>query len=98
MARDYRYFVYLLASKRNGTLHAGVTNDLFSRTFQHKLGKGSVFTDKYGVSRLVWFEEHGHIEHAIAREKSIKRWRRQWKIELIEEGNPQWRDLFEDMR
>jgi len=98
MPREHRYFVYLLASKRNGTIYTGFTNNLFGRTSKHKSGEGSVFTAKYGVYRLVWFEEHRYVNDAIRREKSIKRWRRNWKIELIEKDNPQWRDLFEDMR
>ena len=95
--RDHTYFVYLLASKRNGTLYTGITNDVYWRTRQHQDGEGGVFTRRYGVHRLVWFEEHSDVEFAITREKRIKRWRRAWKVELIERDNPEWRDLMEDM-
>lgn len=89
--------VYILASGKNGTLYVGVTNDLARRVHEHKLGVGSAFTRKYGVHRLVWFEEHDHITHAIQREKSIKRYPRRWKINLITAMNPTWRDLYEDL-
>ena len=92
-----RGWVYILASGKNGTLYVGVTNDLARRVHEHKLGVGSAFTRKYGVHRLVWFEEHDHITHAIQREKSIKRYPRRWKINLIAALNPTWRDLYEDL-
>ena len=92
-----RGWVYILASGKNGTLYVGVTNDLARRVYEHKLGVGSAFTRKYGVHRLVWFEEHDHITHAIQREKSIKRYPRRWKINLITAMNPTWRDLYEDL-
>ena len=88
------YFVYILASRRNGTLYVGVTGTLEQRIVQHKLDINDGFTKKYGVHRLVWFEEFGDIRDAIAHEKRIKRWRRAWKIALIEEKNPHWLDLF----
>ncbi|GAK34649.1 excinuclease ABC subunit C [Iodidimonas nitroreducens] len=88
-------WVYILANKRNGTLYTGVTTSLTRRTFQHRTGLGSAFTRKYAVSRLVWCEPHDNIASAITREKSIKRWQRQWKIDLIEATNPDWRDLWE---
>jgi putative endonuclease len=88
------YFVYLLASKRHGTLYCGVTNDLLGRVYQHKTKTEQGFTARYNVTRLVWFESHELINNAITREKRIKRWRRAWKIELIEHSNPQWRDLY----
>jgi putative endonuclease len=91
------YFVYLLASQRNGTLYTGVTGGLGKRVFEHRTDQVDGFTKTYGVHRLVWFEAHDFIEAAIAREKSIKRWRRAWKLELIEKDNPQWRDLFDDL-
>ena len=94
MARDHRYFVYILASKRNGTLYVGVTNDLANRTWQHKNDVIEGFTKRYGVHRLVWFEEHGDVHEAIAREKQIKGWNRDWKIRLIEKQNPEWTDLY----
>lgn len=88
-------FVYLLASKRNGTLYLGVTSDLAGRVRQHKQGTYPGFSKRYGVTRLVWFEEHPRILDAIAREKRLKRWRRAWKLELIEANNPGWVDLYE---
>jgi putative endonuclease len=95
--RDYGDWVYILASKRNGTLYTGVTNALVARVTSHREGKGSHFTRKYGVTRLVWFESHERIETAIQRESSVKRWCRRWKLDLIESANPQWRDLYEDL-
>ena len=87
--------VYILASRRNGTLYVGVTSDLVQRVWQHKNDLADGFTKQYGVHRLVWYEVHGSMENAIVREKAIKKWRRDWKIELIEEGNPGWVDLYE---
>ncbi len=91
------YFVYLLASRRNGTLYVGVTNDLTRRVCQHKQGLVEGFTKKYGVKMLVWYEQTESIESAVLREKQIKRWNRDWKIELIRASNPQWRDLYEEI-
>jgi putative endonuclease len=91
------YYVYILASGRNGTLYIGVTNDLVRRVAEHKSGDAEGFTKKYGVNRLVWFEETSDINAAIQREKTMKRWRRAWKLSVIEEVNPQWRDLYEDL-
>ena len=88
------YFVYLLASKKNGTLYCGVTSDLIGRVWRHREGELGGFTAKYGVTRLVWFEQHSDILEAIKREKRIKKWPRQWKINLIEAENPDWRDLY----
>jgi putative endonuclease len=90
-----RYFVYILASKRNGTLYIGVTNDLTRRTYEHKQGAGSGFTKKYEVQRLVYAEEYADIGQAIQRESNLKHWPRRWKIELIEKLNPEWADLYE---
>lgn len=87
--------VYLLASKRNGTLYIGVTSDIIARIIQHRNGTFGGFTAQYAVNRLVWFEQHATMEAAILREKRIKKWRRAWKIELIEADNPQWLDLAE---
>jgi putative endonuclease len=87
------YWVYLLASKRNGTLYAGVTNDLLRRSSEHRNGQGITFTQRYGVYKLVWFEEHNQIATAIEREKQIKGWNRAWKIRMIEKDNPDWDDL-----
>ena len=89
--------VYILANECRGTLYIGVTSDLLRRVRQHKNGSAESFTKRYGVDTLVWYESHETVESAIAREKSIKNWRRVWKFELIEEDNPTWRDLYEDI-
>ena len=89
------YFLYILASRRDGVLYVGVTRDLLRRVQQHRAGQFSVFTKKYNVKLLVWHETHHDIRAAIAREKTIKRWRRAWKIALIEKANPDWRDQFD---
>ena len=88
------YYVYLLASRTHGTLYPGVTGDLVRRVSQHKAKEIPGFTAKYRVARLVWFEVHDDPRGAIAREKAIKKWRRDWKVRLIEEQNPDWYDLF----
>jgi putative endonuclease len=90
------YFVYILASKRNGTLYIGVTNDLDRRVREHKEGLVPGFTKKYGVKMLVYFETFGDIRDAIARETRLKKYKREWKIKLIQEKNVEWRDLAED--
>jgi putative endonuclease len=90
-------FWYILASKRNGTLYIGVTSSLAERVWSHKNNRGSSFTRQYHVHRLVYFEHHKDIETAIAREKSMKKWRRKWKLELIEKFNPEWRDFYPDV-
>jgi putative endonuclease len=87
------YWVYILACRRNGTLHIGVTNNLRARLEQHRAGLGSEFVKKYGVHRLVHGEEFSSPQDAIAREKQLKNWRRDWKIQLIEKENPEWDDL-----
>ncbi|MBA2589425.1 MAG: GIY-YIG nuclease family protein [Alphaproteobacteria bacterium] len=97
MVKEHRYFVYLLASKPQGTLYVGVTSNLAGRIHEHKEDLRDGFTKKYGVHRLVWFEEFAYIQDAILREKRIKKWRRSWKIELIEKANPGWSDLFEQV-
>ena len=89
--------VYLLASKRNGTLYTGVTSNLVKRTWQHKHHSVEGFTGKYGVMTLVWYEAHETMEPAIRREKAIKNWKRAWKIRAIESINPRWRDLYYDL-
>ena len=91
------YYVYILASKKHGTLYIGVTNNLIKRVFEHKNDLVEGFTKKYGVHQLVYFEQTGNINSAITKEKQIKKWRRQWKIELIEEKNPEWKDLLVDL-
>ena len=95
---ERQYFVYMLASRTNGTLYIGVTNDLSRRVVEHRQGAVDGFTKKYGVARLVWFEPFGSIEAAITHEKRIKRWRREWKIALIERENPAWLDLFKSVQ
>ena len=89
--------VYLLANKRSGTLYVGVTSNIAQRVWQHKNDLRPGFTSRYGVHRLVWYEAHDTMESAITREKAIKEWKRDWKIELIENSNPSWRDLFSDL-
>ena len=89
--------VYILASKRNGTLYVGVTSDFVQRVWQHKNNLVEGFTKRYGVHSLVWYEECGAMDVAIAREKAIKEWKRAWKIELIEKVNPNWRDLYDEL-
>ena len=91
------YYVYMMASKRNGTLYIGVTNDLARRVEEHRQGTVSGFTKRYNVHRLVYYEEHRDVEEAIAREKRMKKWRRVWKINLIEDVNPDWHDLCDDL-
>jgi putative endonuclease len=91
------YFVYLLARKKDGTLYLGVTNDLARRVHEHKTKQNIGFTSRYDVDRLVWYEEHDRIYDAIDREKSVKKWRRAWKIKLIEDTNPEWTDLYEGL-
>lgn len=90
------YYVYILASQRNGTLYIGVTNDLLRRVREHKHGLLKGFTKRYRVKRLVYFEQNNDIGAAIWREKCLKKWNRKWKIRLIEEVNPIWRDLYYD--
>jgi len=91
------YFVYILASKRNGTLYIGVTNDLAHRVWEHREGLLPGFTKTYGVKMLVYFEIFEDIRTAIAREKRLKKYKREWKINLIQENNVYWRDLYETL-
>jgi putative endonuclease len=88
------FYVYLLTSRRHGTLYLGITNDLVRRVYAHKSAGIAGFTARYGVDRLVWFETYDDPANAISREKKLKKWRRDWKIRLIEEQNPDWRDLY----
>jgi len=90
-------YVYILASARNGTLYAGVTSDLIARVYQHKNDFVDSFTSRHKIHQLVWFEQTDSILSAIQREKQIKAWKREWKIRLIEESNPYWRDLYFDI-
>jgi len=94
---EKNFCVYILASGRNGTLYVGVTSDLPKRIWEHKEKVVDGFTKDYGVDKLVWFELCPNAEAAITREKQIKEWRRKWKLEMIEKGNPYWRDLYDDI-
>ena len=89
--------VYILASQRHGTLYVGVTSDVARRVWEHRTGIVDGFTHRYDVHRLVYAEFHATMADAILREKRVKKWRRAWKIKLIEEGNPDWRDLYEEI-
>jgi len=91
------YYIYILASKRNGTLYIGFTSNLVQRVYQHKNGLADGFTKKYEVHHLVYYEQVEDIMSAIKREKGLKAWKRQWKIELIEKNNPTWRDLYSEI-
>ena len=91
------YWVYILASKRNGTLYIGVTSDLIKRVWEHKNDLAEGFTKKYQVHHLVYFEQTSDIMSALEREKQLKKWHRQYKINLIEKGNPLWKDLYKDL-
>jgi putative endonuclease len=91
------FYVYIMSSKKNGTLYIGVTSDLLKRVYEHKNNLVDGFTKKYGVHRLVYYEHTEDAESAIEREKSLKRWHRQWKIRLIEKQNPDWKDLYEEL-
>jgi len=93
---DQPSYVYMLASARYGTLYLGVTSNLVKRVWEHREGLADGFTKKYGVKQLVWFEVHGDIMSAITREKILKKWSRSSKIDLIQKGNPYWRDLYVD--
>jgi putative endonuclease len=88
------YYVYILASRRNGTLYIGVTNDLVRRVYDHKTRTIEGFTEKYGVHTLVYYEPYTDVYDALTREKRLKKWKRQWKIDLIESVNPDWKDLY----
>ena len=88
------YYVYILASDIGGTLYIGVTNDLVRRVYEHKSGAAEGFTKRYDIKCLVHFEQYDDIEHAIRREKRLKKWNRKWKSRLIEENNPNWTDLY----
>jgi len=93
--KNHLYYVYILASRRNGTLYIGVSNDVIRRTWEHKNDLVEGFTKKYGVHILVWYELHEDIYAAIAREKRLKRWNRAWKIKLIEKHNSGWNDIYD---
>ncbi len=92
----HQYYLYVLTNKTNGTLYIGVTNDLERRMFEHKNKLVAGFTKKYGLNKLIYFETYQYVNDAIKREKNMKKWKRQWKIDLIEEENPCWNDLSKD--
>ncbi len=91
------YCVYIMASGRNGTLYAGMTNDLAQRVRKHKKGTASEFTKQYDVKKLVYYEKYKSMEEALVREKQMKSWKRQWKMRLVDHCNPEWKDLWEDL-
>ena len=93
MQREFQPTVYLLANRKNGAIYTGVTSNLLQRIHQHREGTFDGFTRQHAIKRLVWFEQHATMEHAIVREKRIKKWLRRWKMELIERDNLGWRDL-----
>lgn len=95
--KEHNYYVYILAKARNSTFYTGVTNDLIRRVWEHKKGIADGFTKKYGIKTLVYYEHHTDIEMAICREKLIKKWRRQMKMQAIESINPEWKDLYMDL-
>jgi putative endonuclease len=91
------YYVYILANKQNGTLYIGVTSNLVKRVHEHREGMVDGFTKEYGVKMLVYYEQTNDVQSAIQREKRLKKWSREWKLELIEKNNPQWKDLYEEI-
>ncbi len=91
---DKHPVVYILASRKRGTLYVGVTSDLPKRVWEHRTDVVEGFTKRYGVHRLVWYEPHETMESAIEREKTLKNWNRSWKLELVEKSNPNWKDLY----
>jgi putative endonuclease len=95
---DKTYYVYILSSKKNGTLYIGVTSNLIKRVWQHKNKVASGFTSEYDVNHLVYFEQYSDVHDAIRREKQLKKWNRDWKVELIEKNNPRWEDLYVDIK
>ncbi|MBI2336060.1 MAG: GIY-YIG nuclease family protein [Deltaproteobacteria bacterium] len=92
-----KYFIYIMASRRNGTLYIGVTNDIVRRVYEHKNDLIKGFTERYKVHHLVYVEETDDVNAAITREKQLKKWKRSWKLRLIEELNPKWKDLYEKL-
>lgn len=91
------YYVYIMANRRNGTIYTGVTNDIIRRVYEHREGLCDGFTKKYGIKTLVWYEQTNDVQSAILREKNIKTWKREWKLNLIETLYPDWRDLYEEI-
>lgn len=95
--KDHQYYVYILASKRNGTLYIGVTNNLIKRVYGHKSNLVEGFTKKYKVHLLVYYESTNDIRSALIKEKQLKKWNRKWKLRIIEEFNPEWKDLYHNL-
>ncbi len=91
------YYVYILTNKKQGTLYLGITNNLIRRIYEHKQGCVDGFSKKYKTNQLVYFEETSDVDSAIQREKQMKKWYRSWKIKLIEQNNPEWKDLYKDL-
>jgi putative endonuclease len=91
------YYVYILASRRDGTIYVGITNDLVRRVYEHRIKAVPGFTAKYNITRLVWFEIYDDPISAISREKELKKWKRAWKVQLIEKDNPDWNDLYDSI-
>ena len=94
---ENRYYIYIMASRRNGTLYIGVTSDLVKRVYEHRNDLTEGFTKKYGIHTLVYYETTDNVEGAIIRERRLKKWKRSWKIELIEKENPEWKDLYSNL-
>ena len=95
MENDKRYYVYIMTNKRNNVLYVGVSNSIFRRSLEHKFKQNkNSFTEKYNIDKLVYYEVYKYIKEAIRREKQLKKWKRQWKLDLIEKENFQWRDLY----
>jgi putative endonuclease len=92
-----QYYVYIMASKKNGTLYIGVTSDLVKRIYEHKQNLADGFTKEYSVHAVVYYEPHKEVEVVILREKQMKKWNRKWKMRLIEEKNPEWKDLYNEI-
>ena len=97
IVKEKQFFVYIVASKKNGTIYVGVTSDLIKRVWEHKNGLVDGFTKQYDIKMLVYYEKHEEALSAIKREKKIKKWRRQWKVNLIEKKNLHWKDLYQDI-
>ena len=91
------YYVYIIASRKDGAIYIGVTNDIVRRIFEHRARAAPGFTTKYNITRLVWFEIYDDPVSAISREKELKKWKRSWKVQLIEKDNPEWNDLYESI-
>ena len=91
------YYVYILASRKDGAIYVGITNDIVRRVYEHRIKAVPGFTSKYNITQLVWFEIYDDPTNAIAREKELKKWKREWKVKLIEAENPDWKDLYESI-